>query len=158
MREVRTALNSAQRAVVTLLHALDRVPLSLFQLLARISMAAIFWSSGITKIASGETTLALFRNEYAVPLLPPWAAAMLATAIELACPVLLVSGLGVRLAVLPMLAQTLVIQFFVYPEAWIEHLSWTSLLLLLLGRGAGTLSIDHVLKARAGQLGPQIVH
>ena len=149
MREVANALPGALRAAAPLLRALDRLPLSLFQLLSRISMAAIFWSSGITKIASWQTTLALFRNEYAVPLLPSTAAAVLATAIELVCPVLLVLGLVTRLAVLPMLAQTLVIEVFVYPEAWIEHLSWASLLLLLLGRGAGTLSIDHVLKARA---------
>ena len=153
MREPRTGmLHAVLRVAATLLRLLDRLPLSLFQLLARISIAAIFWNAGLTKIANWPTTLALFQNEYAVPLLPPPLAADLATGIELVCPVLLILGLGTRLAVLPMLAQTLVIEVFVYPADWIEHLAWASLLLLLLGRGAGALSLDHMLKVRAARL------
>ena len=155
MSEPRTGmLPAVLRVAAAVLRLLDRLPLSLLQLLARISIGAIFWSAGLTKIASWSTTLTLFQNEYAVPLLPPPLAAELATAIELVCPVLLILGLGTRLAVLPMLAQTFVIEVFVYPAAWIEHLTWASLLLLLLGRGAGVLSLDHILKVRAALLAP----
>ena len=146
----RGAVGGLPHRLAAVTRALDRVSLWPLQLLARISIAAIFWNAGLTKIASWQTTLALFRDEYAVPLLPPSVAAALATAIELGCPVLLVLGLGTRLPVLPMLAQTLVIEVFVYPEAWIEHLTWASLLLFVLGRGPGTLSLDHVLRVRLG--------
>jgi putative oxidoreductase len=155
--ELRTAPSGVLRAGVELSRTLDRLPLSLFQLLARVSVGAVFWSAGLTKIASWQITLALFRNEYAVPLLPPPAAAVLATAIELLCPILLVLGLGTRLAVLPMLAQVLVIEVFVYPQDWIQHLGWATPLLLLLGRGPGALSIDHLLKTRVDRV-REVIH
>ena len=121
---------------------LGRVPLSLLQFILRFSIASVFWHSGMTKIASWEPTIALFRDEYQVPLLPPEIAATLAAAVELTCPVLLVFGLATRLATLPMLGMTFVIEVFVYPEQWIEHLMWAAILLFILTRGPGAVSLD----------------
>ncbi|HXP73396.1 MAG TPA: DoxX family protein [Stellaceae bacterium] len=130
------------RAIVA---ALDRFPLAILQLMMRVGIGAVFWNAGLTKIASWQTTVVLFRDEYRVPLLPPELAAYVATAVEFSCPVLLFLGLGARLATLPMLAQTLVIQVFVYPEDWIEHLIWAAMLLVILTRGPGPVSVDRFL-------------
>jgi putative oxidoreductase len=128
--------------VAALLASLERFPLALLQLLFRISIAAVFWNSGLTKLASWQTTIVLFRDEYKVPVLPPELAATLAASVELICPVLLVLGLASRLATLPMLGMTFVIETFVYPEDWIEHLGWASFLLFILTRGPGPISLD----------------
>ena len=127
---------------------LERAPLAAFQLAFRFGMAGIFWNSGLSKIASWDTTIVLFRDEYKVPVLPPELAATLATAVELICPVLLVLGLATRLATLPMLAMTFVIQVFVYPDSWSQHLIWAAMLGFLLSRGPGPLSLDHLLAQR----------
>lgn len=132
---------------------LERFPLSILQFIFRFSIGAVFWNSGITKILSWQTTLVLFRDEYRVPLLPPGIAAYLATTIELTCPVLLVLGLATRLATLPMLAQTFVIEAFVYPEDWIEHLTWASMLLFILTRGPGAISLDYFIARAAARRG-----
>lgn len=126
----------------------ERFPLAVLQLLFRVSIAAVFWNSGLTKIASWQSTVVLFRDEYRVPLLPPELAASLAASIELTCPVLLVLGLATRLATLPMLGMTFVIAVFVYPEDWVEHLTWASLLLFILTRGPGAIAVDHWLAPR----------
>src|SRR5215470_11978202 len=134
--------------VETVLDALGRFPASILQFLLRLSIAAVFWHSGMTKIASWDTTIALFRDEYMVPILPPEIAASLAATAELTCPVLLVAGLATRLATLPMLGMTFVIEVFVYPEQWIEHLMWASILVFILTRGPGALSLDHLIARR----------
>lgn len=130
------------KRIVQLRATLERFPAALLQLGARISMAAIFWNSGLTKIASWQTTIVLFRDEYKVPVLPPEIAATLAATTELSMPVLLVLGLFSRLATLPMLGMAVVIQTFVYPEDWIEHLTWVTLLLMILTRGPGPIALD----------------
>jgi putative oxidoreductase len=127
---------------------LERVPVAVCQLLFRLAIAGVFFRAGLTKIASWETTVALFRDEYKVPLFPPEVAAALATTFELGCSVLLVAGLATRLATLPLLAMVAIIQLFVYPSAWPEHLTWASILLFLLTRGAGAIAIDHVIGRR----------
>lgn len=131
--------------VESVLDALGRFPVSILQFLLRLSMASVFWHAGMTKIASWATTIALFRDEYMVPILPPELAASLAATVELTCPVLLVLGLATRLATLPMLGMTFVIEVFVYPEQWIEHLMWASILVFILTRGPGALSLDHLI-------------
>lgn len=128
---------------------LEGVPFSFHQLLFRLAVAGVFLRAGLTKIASWEPTVALFREEYRVPVLSPELAALLATSFELACPTLLVVGLATRLATLPLLGMIATIQLFVYPQAWSEHLVWGSILLVLLTRGGGALSID---RAIAGAL------
>ena len=127
---------------------LERAPRTLFQLAFRIGMASIFWSSGMSKLDSWDTTIVLFRDEYRVPVLPPELAATLATAVELACPVLLLLVLATRLATLPMLAMTFVIQVFVYSDSWTQHLIWAGMLGYLLSRGPGPIALDHWLAQR----------
>jgi putative oxidoreductase len=124
---------------------LERFPLSVLQFLMRLSIALVFWDAGVVKITSWQPTVALFANEYKVPLLPPEIAATLAAAVELTCPALLVVGLATRLATLPMLGMTFVIETFVYPDLWRIHLMWATILLFILTRGPGALSLDHVI-------------
>jgi len=125
---------------------------SLLALAARFSLAGIFLMSGRTKVEGlltvSESAYMLFREEYKVPVLPPELAAHLATYAEHLFPILLVLGLFTRLSALALLGMTAVIQIFVYPDAWATHLSWAGLLLLLVGRGAGALSLDRVLRIR----------
>jgi len=90
----------------------------------------------------------LFQDEYKVPVLAPAAAAVLATMFEIGCSSLLIAGLATRLATLPLLAQIVTIQLFVYPQAWHEHLVWGSILLFLLTRGGGAVSLDHLIRRR----------
>jgi putative oxidoreductase len=140
------ALGPHTSPAIRLHHAiatLDRFPLSVLQLMFRIAIAAVFWSSGLTKIASWDTTIALFRNEYMVPLLPPELAAVMSATFELSCSALIVVGLATRLATLPLLGMTFVIEVFVYPEYWSMHLMWATVLLFLLTKGPGAFSLDH---------------
>ena len=95
-----------------------------------------------------ESAYTLFREEYKVPLLPPEIAAHLAAYAEHLLPLLLVLGLFTRLSALGLLGMTAVIQVFVYPDAWPTHLSWATLALYLVGRGAGPVSADHSLGIR----------
>ncbi len=132
-----------QARVLTLRAFVERFPLALIQLMARISIGAVFWSSGMSKLASWQSTVVLFRQEYKVPVLPPEIAATMAASVELTMPVLLLLGLFSRLATLPMLGMTLVIQTFVYPEDWVEHLGWATFLLLILTRGPGPIALDN---------------
>jgi len=127
---------------------LARVPVDPAALIMRIGMAIVFWRSGMTKIASWSSTLLLFKNEYRVPFLPAELAAYLATGVELAAPIMLVLGAGTRLAALAMLAMALVIQLFVYPKHYPDHLLWIGILLYLFARGPGAYSLDHLLRLR----------
>ena len=129
---------------------LERVPLSLLQLLMRIAIGSVFFNAGVLKYQSWEITLLLFRDEYKVPLFDPTLMARMATFNELTFSTLLFLGLATRIATLPFLGMIVVIQTFVYPNAWIEHLVWTSILLFLLTRGGGALSVDHLMARRFG--------
>jgi putative oxidoreductase len=125
-----------------------RVPLSLHQLLFRIAIAGVFLRAGLTKISSWESTVALFADEYKVPVLAPHLAAAMAATFEVGCSTLLLVGLGTRLAALPLIGMIMTIQLFVYPQAWSEHLVWGSILLVLLTRGGGAISLDHLIARR----------
>jgi putative oxidoreductase len=92
------------------------------------------------------STYALFADEYRVPLLPPEVSAHIATYAEHLFPLLLVLGLFTRISALALLGMTLVIQTFVYPDAWPTHLSWAAILLFLIGRGGGAISLDRALR------------
>lgn len=127
---------------------LARFPLPILQLAMRVGVGAVFFKAGLLKDRSPEFAILLFRDEYQVPLLAPEVAARLAMVNELTIPVLLFLGLATRLATLPLLGMILVIQLFVYPGAWTDHLLWGSILVFLLTRGPGALSLDHVI-ARA---------
>jgi len=119
---------------------------------ARIGIGAVFFMSGRTKVEGvltvTDSAVALFRDEYRVPLLPPELAAHLAAYAEHLLPILLLLGLATRLSALGLLAMTAVIQIFVYPDAWPTHLTWAVPLLYLAGRGAGPASLDHALGVR----------
>lgn len=110
----------------------------------RLAVAAVFFNSGLLKVNSWELTLLLFRDEYMLPVLPTVLAAQMATAMELAVPPFLAAGLLTRLATLPLLGMVAVIQTFVYPQAWPEHLLWASILLFVLARGPGAWSLDRL--------------
>jgi putative oxidoreductase len=122
---------------------------SLLALAARFALAGIFFQSGRTKVDGWlnltDGAYALFQDEYKVPLIPPEIAAHLAAYAEHLFPLLLALGLCTRLSALALLGMTAVIQIFVYPDAWATHLSWATLLLLLIGRGGGAMALDRVI-------------
>lgn len=128
------------------------VPESLMLLFVRVVLGGIFWRSGQTKVEDGtwftltESTRELFRTEYAGVPLPPDLAALLANAAEHVLPILLLIGLFTRFSALGLIGMTLVIQIFVYPDAWwTEHSLWIGLALILVVRGGGMLSLDRPL-------------
>ena len=124
----------------------------LLALVNRVGIAAVFFLSGRTKVDGwltiNDSAYALFRDEYRLPLVPPELAAHLAAYAEHLFPLLLVLGLMTRLSALALLGMTAVIQLFVYPDAWPTHLSWAGLLLYLIARGPGRLSLDMLLRLR----------
>lgn len=126
-----------------------RVPDAVLLLTARLGAAAIFFLSGRTKVDGllhiKDSTYSLFETEYRLPLVPPDIAAHAATYSEHVFPILLVLGLFTRVGALALLGMTLVIEIFVYPDAWPTHLSWAGLLLPLVVRGGGAWSLDRLL-------------
>ena len=129
-----------------LLNLAEKIPLSFVQLASRVAVANVFWNSAQSKLASWPVTQQLFAMEYQVPVLPPDIAAVLATAAELSGAVLLFLGLFARLGALALLGVVAVIQLFVFPGSWGEHLLWASLLFLILARGPGTISVDYLVR------------
>lgn len=111
----------------------------------RLAVATVFWNSAMTKLANWDTAISLFADEYRLPVIPPEIAAYMAATIELTTPVLLVLGLLTRPVALILLGMTAVIEIFVYPLAWPTHIQWAAMLAILLCRGAGSFSLDHVL-------------
>ncbi len=130
----------------------ERIPYSIVALVSRFAVATVFWRSGQTKVEDlfriKDNTFFLFREEYKVPLLPPDLAAYMATVAEhvpsTARGRARLAAVGASLMVI-----TLVIQVFVYPEGWPEHILWFALLLLIVARGPGALSLDHLIWSRA---------
>jgi putative oxidoreductase len=142
-----------------------RIPHTLLALLARFSIAAVFWNSGQTKVdglalnfITGDFKLGwprlsasaidLFRDEYRLPLIPLELAAPLAASAEQTLPILLLIGLGTRFSALALLGMTLVIQIFVYPGAYATHGTWATVLLFLIAHGPGKASLDHWIASR----------
>jgi putative oxidoreductase len=160
------AASSSLARLVRSVHALfERIPHGLVTLVARFSIAAVFWNSGQTKvqgfalnIVRGEFDLGwprlsdsvvdLFADEYKVPILSPQIAAPMAAVAEHVFPLLILIGLATRLSSLALLFMTLVIQVFVYPGAYATHGTWAAVLLYLMVYGPGRLSIDHWLAQR----------
>jgi putative oxidoreductase len=158
------------KAIAALRRTIDlfgRVPDTLIALLGRFSIAAVFWKSGQTKveglaidIVNGEFTLgiprladsavALFRDEFRLPFIPPELAAPMAAFAEHLFPILILVGLATRFSALALLVMTLVIQVFVYPDAYPTHGVWAAVLLYLVARGPGAVSIDHLIARRMG--------
>lgn len=155
-------MNTLRRSIALLHAGMARIPYDLVALLARFSIAAVFWRSGQTKVQGfaldivegtfslgaphlSDNAVALFRDEYRLPLLNPELGATLAASGEHLLPVLLLLGLASRLSAAGLLAMTAVIQILVYPGAWPTHGTWAALLLMLMAQGPGRLSLDHLL-------------
>ncbi len=155
------------RLIQIIITLFARIPDSLIAFVGRFSIAAVFWKSGQTKIEGlaidliggrfelgiptlADSTLMLFQYEYQIPLLPTLLAAVLATVAEHVFPILILVGLATRFSALALLIMTLVIQVFVYPSAYPTHGVWAAVLLYLIAKGPGALSIDHWIARRYG--------
>ena len=139
------------RIVRRLIAAMDRIPYWLIALSARSFPAALFWQSGQTKVAGFSlkpSAIALFENEYQLPLIDPEIAAYVSAVAEHLFPVLLVIGLASRFSALALLVMTTVIDVFVYPGAWPTHGVWATCFLIVIARGPGLLSLDHLIARR----------
>lgn len=156
---------TAERLIRKAVGLLNRIPDSLIALLGRFSIAAVFWKSGQTKvqgfaidIVGGEfqlglprlsdSVVALFRDEYRLPLLAPELAAPLAAFAEHLFPALILLGLATRFSALALLLMTLTIQLLVYPDAYPTHGVWAAVLLFLIAKGPGEISIDRLIERR----------
>jgi putative oxidoreductase len=128
--------------------AMAAIPYGIVALITRISIAGVFWQSGQTKVEGFHVTdgaIELFRSEYKLPLVDPVIGAHLAAFAEHFFPALLVLGLATRFSALALLGMTLVIEIFVYPDAWPTHGTWAACFLILMMRGAGPASLDHLI-------------
>ena len=126
-------------------------------LAARVYVAQVFFLSGLTKLRDWGTTVALFTDEYKVPLLSPPVAAFMGTAGELVLPVLLVLGLGGRFAALGLFvvnAVAVIALADIPPAALQQHILWGALLAGLAVYGPGDWSLDRVLSARLARWAP----
>lgn len=126
-----------------------RIPADAVQLALRVFPAMVFWQSGRTKVDGftiKDSTWFLFEHEFALPLIPPDLAAVMATVAEHALPVLMILGLLTRVSALGLLGMTAVIQVFVYPSAWVTHGLWACALLAVAAYGPGRWSLDHLLR------------
>jgi putative oxidoreductase len=143
-----TAPGSDNSSIVSIYRGLlnlpERIPFSFIQLASRFAIAHVFWNSAQSKLASWPVTQQLFAMEYHVPLLPPEIAAPLATATEICGAILVFFGLFARFGALALLGVVTIIQLFIFPGNWAEHLLWASLLLLIVSRGAGKISLDYL--------------
>jgi putative oxidoreductase len=138
----------ATRLVQRLLNGLQALS-PLADLAIRFYVGSVFFKSGLTKLMSWDSTLSLFENEYAVPLLPPEVAAVLGTGVELGLPVLLALGLGARGAAFGLFVFN-IIAVVSYPDLGAvglkDHQVWGLLLLVPLLHGPGRLSLDHLIR------------
>ncbi len=139
------------RVIQGIIAAVDRIPDWFIALAARIFPAAVFWQSGQTKVAGFHlkpSAIALFQNEYRLPLIDPTTAAYAAAFSEHFFAILLVIGLAARFSALALLFMTAVIEIFVYPDAWPTHGLWATCFLVVIARGPGWLSLDHLIARR----------
>ncbi len=161
----RASANPIAGLVSLIHHWFARIPDAAIAIVARFSIAAVFWKSGQTKVEGlaidivdgtftlgwprlSDSALFLFREEYRLPLLPPELAALAAAGAEHLFPILLLIGLATRLSALALLVMTLTIQIFVYPSAYPVHGVWAVALLFLMAHGPGWLSLDHAIARR----------
>ncbi len=136
------------RIIQQAIAAMGCIPDWLIALAARVFPAAVFWQSGQTKVAGFHlkpSAIALFQNEYQLPLIDPVIAAHISAFSEHFFPILLVIGLATRFSALALLFMTAVIEIFVYPGAWPTHGVWATCFLVVISRGPGWLSLDHLI-------------
>ncbi|MFJ2364405.1 DoxX family protein [Pseudomonas sp. NPDC087697] len=157
--------NAIARLIERIIELFKMIPHSLIAFIARFAIAAVFWKSGQTKVEGfavdlisgtfelgiprlADSTIPLFQSEYHVPLLSPELAAHMAAFAEHFFPILILVGFATRFSALALLGMTLTIQTFVYPDAYPTHGTWAAILLYLMARGPGVLSIDHLIAKR----------
>ena len=136
------------RIIQRVIAAMGCIPYWFIALAARIFPAAVFWQSGATKVAGWHlkpSAIALFQNEYQLPLIYPTIAAYVSAFSEHFFPILLVIGLATRFSALALLFMTAVIETFVYPDAWPTHGVWAACFLVVIARGPGSLSLDYLI-------------
>ena len=155
-------LTELTRSLITLC---SRIPDSFIAFIARFSIAAVFWKSGQTKVEGfvidliggefslgwprlSDSAVALFKDEYHLPLIAPEIATPLAAFAEHFFPLLILLGLAARLSALALLGMTAVIQMQVYPGAYPTHGVWAAVLLYLVAHGPGKVSVDHWIAQR----------
>lgn len=137
-----------------LIGAMEMVPHSVIALLGRLAVGLVFWNSARTKVTGwdvfhvNENTLTLFTEEYKLPIIPPELAALMAQLAEHAFSVLLIVGLATRFSALALFGMVLVIEIFVYPDAYVVHGTWAAILLMLVKYGPGKISLDHIISKR----------
>ena len=178
MTSIQHAENRENKSAAGFLASLARLAASVFEriphwfiaLLARFSIAAVFWKSGQTKVEGfaidliegrftlgiphfSESAIDLFKDEYKLPFVPPEVGALMAATAEHVFPVLLLIGLATRLSAFALLIMTIVIEVFVYPYAYPVHGVWAVVLLYLMKHGPGPVSLDHWLATRSRQPG-----
>jgi len=141
-RPAAAPLRLIERAV----GALNRIPFSAIVLVARVATFSVFLRSGLVKLDDWNATLMLFRDEYKVPILPPDVAATMAASMELGASSLVLIGLFTRPAALGLLGMVSVIQIFVYPQAWPDHIQWLGFMIFIVCRGPGVVSVDALIK------------
>ncbi len=141
--------------VERILTLLNKAPFSLIILVARCATFSVFFRSGLVKISDWNATLMLFQDEYKVPILPPNIAATMAASMELGLSWFVLLGLFTRVGVLGYFGMIFVIQTFVYPMAWPDHIQWTGFMIFILCRGPGKFSLDHLIgRALKLRIGP----
>jgi putative oxidoreductase len=153
------------KLVIRAISLLEKIPQSFIAFVARFAIAAVFWKSGQTKVEGlavdlidgtfqlgwprlADSTIPLFTSEYHVPLLSPNVAAHLSAFAEHFFPVLILIGFATRFSAVALLGMTLVIELFVYPDAYPTHATWAAVLLYLMATGPGKMSLDHLIKRR----------
>jgi NADH dehydrogenase/putative oxidoreductase len=132
----------AVEAIAEFIGFMDGRLAPVLDLLLRVWLAQVFFTSGVVKTATWQATVWLYTYEHPVPGLSPDVAAVLGTAIELVCPVFLVAGLTTRVASIPLLLTAAFLQFTYKPLD--IHVYWMLSLGLLFVRGPSALSLDHV--------------
>lgn len=162
MSDVKTIAETSMAAPVVRLVAqivalLDGIPSWLYALMMRVSIFLVFFLSARTKVEGlitlKQSTFLLFEHEYALPIIPYKLAAYLATYSEHAFSILVLVGLATRFSALALLGMTAVIEIFVYPEAYVVHLTWAAMLTYLVACGGGALSIDRLIAKNYGVVG-----
>jgi len=121
---------------------LNQVPFDVLILVARAATFSVFIHSGLQKLSDWNATLMLFRDEYKVPILPPEVAAYMAASMELGLSSLVLLGFATRISALGLLGMVSVIQIFVYPQAWPDHIQWLAFMIFIVCRGPGAYSLD----------------
>jgi putative oxidoreductase len=139
------ATSSGTPLLQTIVQRLNAIPYSVIALIARAATFSVFFRSGTQKLSDWSATLMLFQNEYHVPILPPNLAAYLAASLELGGSTLVLVGLFTRASVTALLGMTTVIEIFVYPMAWPDHVQWLAFMFILFARGPGRISLDALL-------------